>query len=318
MGKKIEGAQISGKTKKPIYRRWWFIVIMFFAVFGAVAGVGSKNNKNVRSQPGSVIVSKPTPTPTPTPSPSEPFILRYDDLRDVFVQITPATVKSDFTELLKKKEVKTTDKDYEGYSRLRIAYTKEASLHKYEDPGDYLDVFFDAEGKLNSATYYNYIHEGTAVLYNKGDYDGITGGAGYYGRQAKGTYTAYSDAKSALCQIYNIKPSDFKDQEFKNAVKDWVVEKVKNDYHGTDIDSFVIQNILGKYVLTIDLTWNVMNDKKMTDKMLKMYSDDLAATIVLEFQELQLLNENWTVPNLKYKVYEFDFIQERGRMYRAT
>ncbi len=67
------------------------------------------------------------------------------------------------------------------------------------------------------------------------------------------------------------------------------VERVSvNEDYGTDAD--------GDYILLVYLTWNVENSAKMTEKVLTMYSEDFAARVGEDLENVQEFTVFWTVP----------------------
>lgn len=70
---------------------------------------------------------------------------------------------------------------------------------------------------------------------------------------------------------------------------------INKNYKDTDIDSITINN---DSIALVHLTWNVKNTAGTTKDMLKMYSDDLAATMAAEHKELTEIAVFWKVPYL--------------------
>ena len=70
---------------------------------------------------------------------------------------------------------------------------------------------------------------------------------------------------------------------------------VDKSYRDTDIDSVTVNN---DSIALVHLTWNVKNTADTTKKTLKMYSDDLAATMAQEHKELTEIAVFWKVPYL--------------------
>ena len=70
--------QCGGKQKKPIYKRWWFVVlavVLLLGIIGSVAGGSDAQNPSAGS-PGSVVNSSAEMQPKPT-SESEPEEIVY-------------------------------------------------------------------------------------------------------------------------------------------------------------------------------------------------------------------------------------------------
>lgn len=75
------------------------------------------------------------------------------------------------------------------------------------------------------------------------------------------------------------------------------------EYHNAVIDRITINDDLGTeeendYIALVYLTWNTKNSGKLSKEMLKMYSDDLAATLANENDTVQEIAIFWTVPYL--------------------
>lgn len=63
-----------------------------------------------------------------------------------------------------------------------------------------------------------------------------------------------------------------------------------NDDYGTDAED--------DYIALVNLKWTVKNNGQMSKKVLKMYSEDLAATVAIECPNIQEIAIFWTVPYL--------------------
>lgn len=78
---------------------------------------------------------------------------------------------------------------------------------------------------------------------------------------------------------------------------------VTSTYNQTDVDRIEINenygtDAYGDYVALVYLTWNVKNSAGTTTDMLRMYSDDLAATIGTDLLNIEEVAIFWTVPYL--------------------
>lgn len=313
--KNITDTNIS--IKKPFYKRWWFALVVVFFVIGIISANGSDKNKSDKA-PATTVEQKQEQT----------SVVLNDKLRELFVMITPETKRADIDKQIDKYSsiYKSTAKDYEdeGYSRIKVAYDKAISLHKYDDYGDYVDVYFNLEsGNLNSATYFNAAHNSYAVLYQSGLIPTGIESAGYYYRKDSEDFRIYDNADSVLAAIYEINLTDYSDSDIKIPIKNWIVKKIKDDYPGTYIDALRIYtkdgwDISEYCMVAIDLTWNVSNNEKLTEEMLEMYSNDLAATLVLEYQNIHWMDIRWIVPYHKYERRHMKYMQKEGRMYRTS
>ncbi len=88
-----------------------------------------------------------------------------------------------------------------------------------------------------------------------------------------------------------------------NTYKDDIRGHIIVNYSGTTVDSITLNEDYGTdkegdYIALINLTWTVKNKGEMSKKVLKMYSDDLAATVASECPNIQEIAIFWTVPYL--------------------
>ena len=89
----------------------------------------------------------------------------------------------------------------------------------------------------------------------------------------------------------------------KNTYKDNIRGHIIVNYSGTSVDSITINDDYGTdaeddYIALVNLTWTVKNNGQMSKKVLKMYSEDLAATVAIECPNIQEIAIFWTVPYL--------------------
>lgn len=83
-----------------------------------------------------------------------------------------------------------------------------------------------------------------------------------------------------------------------------IANLVLDNYKSTDIDSISLNvdygtEVEGDYVAIVNLVWNVKNSADTTKKMLKMYSDDLAARLYKEQPAIQEVAVFWEIPYQK-------------------
>ena len=71
----------------------------------------------------------------------------------------------------------------------------------------------------------------------------------------------------------------------------------------------------GDYVALAYLTWNVKNKPEMTEQMLQIYSDDLAASLALDHPEVQAAALFWEVPYLNASTSKWSYRRKDGGMY---
>ena len=88
----------------------------------------------------------------------------------------------------------------------------------------------------------------------------------------------------------------------KEQIEKILTERIE-EYHNSVIDRITINDDLGTedendYIALVYLTWNTKNSGKLSKEMLKMYSDDLAATLANENDTVQEIAIFWTVPYL--------------------
>jgi len=79
--------------------------------------------------------------------------------------------------------------------------------------------------------------------------------------------------------------------------------RIEEAYDDTEIDHITINDDLGTdeendYIALVYLIWNRKNSGKLSKEMLKMYSDDLAATLAEQNDSVQEIAIFWTVPYL--------------------
>lgn len=88
----------------------------------------------------------------------------------------------------------------------------------------------------------------------------------------------------------------------KEQIEKILTERIE-EYHNAVIDRITINDDLGTedendYIALVYLTWNTKNGGKLSKEMLKMYSDDLAATLANENDTVREIAIFWTVPYL--------------------
>lgn len=79
--------------------------------------------------------------------------------------------------------------------------------------------------------------------------------------------------------------------------------RVSMNYDDTDVDEIKINENVGTdksgdYIVLVYLTWNRKNFAETTEKMLTMYSNDLAATVAENCPEVEEIAVFWNVPYL--------------------
>jgi len=81
----------------------------------------------------------------------------------------------------------------------------------------------------------------------------------------------------------------------ESGIESSIRNHVNKSYKDTDIDSITVNN---DSIALVHLVWNVKNTADTTKKTLKMYSDDLAATMAQEHKELTEIAVFWKIPYL--------------------
>lgn len=92
----------------------------------------------------------------------------------------------------------------------------------------------------------------------------------------------------------------------KEQIEKILSERIEEEYYNTVIDGITINDDLGTekeddYIALVYLTWNTRNSGKLSKTVLKMYSDDLAATLAEENNSVREIAIFWTVPYLNDK-----------------
>lgn len=106
----------------------------------------------------------------------------------------------------------------------------------------------------------------------------------------------------------------------EDALTEYITARITDHYLKTDIDKIDIGEDLGTeeegdYVALIYLTWNVKNKPEMTEQMLQMYSDDMAASLALDHPEVQAMAVFWEVPYLNASASKWSYGRKDGGMY---
>ena len=247
-------------------------------------------------------------------------IIRYDSLRELFAGLKETTSPADFTQSIEKKDLVYTSEKSSGYTRIKAAYLKSVSIFNYADPGDYLEVYFSSDDSLDYAVYFSKSRKGRAIYYVKGEYPDLPSNAGYFQQQDNGSYTSCSNAQHAIASLFDIDLNDSEDFEKRKEIRDWIVRKVES-YDSTKIDALsVIPANSGSdseyYTVKIDLSWDASVLVSLAQPTALMYGDDLAATLVLEYQSVRAIDAVWSAPYKDSEVYYSYYKQKEGRMYR--
>lgn len=95
--------------------------------------------------------------------------------------------------------------------------------------------------------------------------------------------------------------------------------RISDEYTFTVIDSVTLNPDYGTddendYIALVYLTWKQKNSLETSKEMLKMYSDDLAATVASDAPGIQEIAIFWTVPYLDMKA-KYSYERKNNGMY---
>lgn len=90
-------------------------------------------------------------------------------------------------------------------------------------------------------------------------------------------------------------------EQDKQDIEEAARQIIADHYTNTDIEAISVNENLGTeadgdYILLMYVTWNVKNSAKMTKRVLAMYSEDFAARVGSEIENVQEVAIFWTVP----------------------
>lgn len=106
----------------------------------------------------------------------------------------------------------------------------------------------------------------------------------------------------------------------EDILTEYITTRVTENYSRTDIDKITINEDLGTeeegdYVALTYLIWNVQNKPDMTETMLQMYSNDLAASIAIDHPEVHSMAVFWQVPYLGENTSKWSYERKGEGMY---
>lgn len=104
----------------------------------------------------------------------------------------------------------------------------------------------------------------------------------------------------------------------KSGIESFINSHIKKTYSDTDIDKITINDDLGTgsgYIALVYLTWNVKNSADTSKKMLKMYSDDLAATVAGKYADVHEISVFWKVPYLTDQTSKWQYSCKEGNAF---
>lgn len=90
-------------------------------------------------------------------------------------------------------------------------------------------------------------------------------------------------------------------EQAKQDIEEAAREIIADNFTATDVDRVTVNEDYGTdadddYILLVYLTWNVQNSADMTKKVLAMYSEDFAARVGEDLENVQEVALFWTVP----------------------
>ena len=116
-------------------------------------------------------------------------------------------------------------------------------------------------------------------------------------------------------QTENEEPSSPQD-----IIEKTIRDRIEEKYTYSEIDEITINDNLGTdtpddYIALVNITWTQKNSGKTSKEVLKMYSDDLAATLAQHCENVQELAVFWTVPYLNNASAKCSYERKDGGMY---
>ena len=195
------GTQV--KKHKPLYRRWWFILIFGCVAIAALANANGKNNEAEL-----VSANDGVSVPIATDGISEPqvpeSVYEYDTLQELFMRISLDTTEDDIIREYEQNKLQHDKRTYSGSKSIEYTIGYEYVSGRNPIKGDTVEVTFDtANGKLKYAVYTKSFV--SAVLYNYGIYWDLRDGdpesntVEYYGDiVGKHAYERVNSAEEAI------------------------------------------------------------------------------------------------------------------------
>lgn len=109
----------------------------------------------------------------------------------------------------------------------------------------------------------------------------------------------------------------------KKSIERTVRARIDAEYANTNVDLITINSDYGTednpddWVVLVYLTWNMNNSPETSKKVLKMYSDDLAALLWNKFRNVQEVAVFWKVPHLTENTSKWSYEREADGMYQT-
>lgn len=286
------------KKKKSILKRWWFWLIVVILVIGVLASGGSNDPKSQET--------------TPSISTAEPMTTSDIQLP---VEASTAPVQDEaFSVVLNWNEAG----EYGIQKTLNSGTDQAYSFYEFHVPaGVYKITNKDTAAAQITVTNVGYItnEDGWEEYSGIGDIAVVMSGTSTKVTVSPSQYIKLSDNSSnILCELISgyIAP----EATIEQAIRSRVAEK----YTFTDIDRITINEDLGTelpgdYVALIYVTWTQSNSGKTSKEVLKLYSDDLAATLADTCPNVQELAVFWTVPYLENASAKCSYERRNDGMY---
>ncbi len=244
------------KAKKPLYNKWWFLVVVVLLV--GVVGAGLSGCGETAKQPPTGQTETQVPAQTPessetqggdpaetTPEPeaesaepsesSEPDIaLEFDALQNGFISISENTTIEEILSFIDENSLFYTMEEYNKPTggktvKYKVAYEKGVSYQSHADSGDCLEISFDKDNddKILNAEYVNSNSYGyTALFYNYGIWyrfsnENAENYSGYYnvkslGGNNEGIVVKYNNGNEAHTNYF---PCNSPEEAIENILK---------------------------------------------------------------------------------------------------
>ena len=115
-----------------------------------------------------------------------------------------------------------------------------------------------------------------------------------------------------MYKTYSVAPED--------TIKSTIKSRISDQYRDTDITEITINedagtDTLDDYIALVYLKWNVQNSKDTSEKMLSMYSNDLAAYLAEKCPNVSEVSVFWEVPYLTTNTSKWSFERNGENMY---
>ena len=101
--------------------------------------------------------------------------VKYDALQQLYLDIDNDLSYEETLKKVRKSKLPYTDQEYSSSQTIKVAYTTEVAKQKYADEGDYVEISFNLDKKINKLTfstleYFNHKKFITIFDYESGTY----------------------------------------------------------------------------------------------------------------------------------------------------